>query len=248
MAQAGCWRCGGKLPTRSSRGSARVGTALAWFVGLGVVLAVAGAVLWYVALAPNVTLYVDNPGTEAISVTIDGAAALTVAPGTSGKVRCRSGQRHIEVTAGGRKLFDRVKNLQGGKSGKYLLNPGGAGRYVNWTAKYGAIGQPDFSSLRMLFQRDTPESRLAQYKDMARAVKVVPAGDWLQLSEDYILEKPPSTIQLGRGQMSASRIVLTRITPEQAALLLAAEQRVSVTEEELEQMYELVSAIERSGE
>jgi hypothetical protein len=242
--QAGCWRCGGRLPPRSSRAPVRVGAVLGGIIGLGALLALAVVIVWYVAFNPNVTLYVDNPGTEPMTVTIDGAAALTVAPGTYGTVKCRSGQRHIEVTAGGRKLFDQVKDLQGGKAGKYLLNPGGAARYAAWTAEYGKKIEFDSQRWLLQFQAETPEGRLKLYKKLAREVEVVMGSEWLQLDHDYILEKPPQAVTVVKGQPYSGRTVLTRISSEEANLLLGAPQCTFVTDEQLQQLALVVDRIQ----
>lgn len=82
------------------------------------------------------TVYFDNPGTQAITFSVDDdSASVTVQPGTAENMRLPRGDRHFALMANGQ-TYDRFDG-EVDMAGDHLVSPYGAGCYAVITAGYG---------------------------------------------------------------------------------------------------------------
>jgi hypothetical protein len=168
-----------------------------------------GAVIFYFFFWADAEIYVDNGGTESITVLVDGAEKLTVGPGQVDSFTCRAGSLHIIAKRGDRVVFDQTKAIEGRRSGrrKYLLNPEATHRYRTIRVQYG-MSFPNFQT----YSDDEDKARLT-----AGRLNLVPPTDWIDVEPDHVLEPAPKQVS---GKFSDSRKVLTRAPKADADYIL----------------------------
>jgi len=196
--------------------------------GVLVLLLLVGLFL-FLFLWPDVTIWVDNGGTETLTIHIDGEVKATVAAGTAAKISCRSGTRKIQVAAEGRTVYDHTRHVQ---SGKYLLNPAMTNRYHVWTAEYSQFGIPRFE---MYF-----DEKDRFHKEAARIVLVEPA-EWMTADYDHVLEAPPKQV---KTDGSLRRTVISRIAKADWEVIAAAKQNANPSDEDMRRLSEAVRRVE----
>jgi hypothetical protein len=229
---------GPRWQTRSGRVLWRIVLALA-VVSVGVVgLLSCGRDVW---------IYVDNGGSEPMTVTVDGKEEAIIAPGEFALIKCQPGEKQIEVRCGDKVLFDAVKDLQKsdtlGVSRRYLFNPDNRNRYLTYTVQYGT------SPLEGLFSEDEdqlPENRRsavrAAYQQMAAQVELLPPDSWFEVPNGaYVLTPAPEFVTT--SSYTEKRKVLTRVDPADYAFLAAAHEKKDPTEEDLGALDEVLERV-----
>jgi hypothetical protein len=175
-----------------------------------VAVAVVGGML-YLALGPNVDVYVDNGSAEPIAVFLDGAEKVVVSAGAVKSFSCTSGSHRFVARRGDTVVFDETKTVESrGKAGrgKYLLNPEATNRYRTLEVQYG-MSIPTFGTYR----DDEHKCRLH-----VEALGLIPAAPWIDVHPDYVLEKPPAEVE---GNLLASRTVVARVPRVDADVISA---------------------------
>jgi hypothetical protein len=212
------------------------GSSLLPWVKLGAVLSVfalaAVGVAAYLLLRPDCEIYVDNGGSEPITVSLDGSSEITVAKGQVEKIPCRAGSHHITVWRGGKVVFDETRELTKASRGKnkYILNPEKSNRYWQRTVQYG-IGIPNFS----FYIND-----LDRYHKIAAQVSLLTPGEFFEVSADHVLEPAPKTV---KGKFMDSRKVVARVSRSDYDLIAGAEKKQSVTSEEISRLERVVDRL-----
>jgi hypothetical protein len=209
------------------------------------VVAIVAAVL-YGVLRTDIWIYVDNGDTQPLEVTIDGSRRTTVAPGTFGLVKCRSGERHIQVRRGEAAVFDEVKQLKPGDKksvAKYLLNPGLTRRYRTRVVEYGITFQmPNLGLDQTLLGGEAWLK--SKYEELAKKPALLDAVPWQEISGcDYVLEKEPEEIE---GMIHEMRTVLGRVDKNDYAFLQEARQKRNPTAEDLDALVAVVNRVLQS--
>lgn len=185
---------------------------------LGVIAAISAVVgLYRTYVQSDVRIYVDNGASQPIEVRLDGKQALTVAAGTVGVIKCRHGEKRLEVTRAGATVFDHVVSLvapEYREPRKYVLDPEGAHRYWIRTVAYGA-SIPQFR---------TYYDEADRYRQLAGTINLVPAGKWMEAKHcEFVLDEPvPEKV---KGHFSDTRSVFSRMGREDYALISQAQNR-----------------------
>ncbi|MEK6262016.1 MAG: hypothetical protein AABP62_25740 [Planctomycetota bacterium] len=210
-------------------------------VGFGAYLQVASQYSW---------IYVDNGRAEPMVVTIDGKNPVEIPPGQCKQVVCDVGERVVKVTCGSEVIFQAMKDMQKsdhwGICRKFLLNPDQTHRYGVYTVHYGKS-----SFLRDQFKKLlTPDGQREQdlsleeaYRSLTGELKLQPDESWFEITKvDCVLTAPPESVTLPKHSSSAERDVLTRVSPEDYAVLANAKSNQEPTEEDF---VALATAVER---
>jgi hypothetical protein len=189
-------------PSADNKGIARLALVL---------VGVLGFVAYRYFSQSDAVIYVDNGGTEPVTVTVDGDEKPAVPPGQADSFPCRAGSIRIVATRGGQVVFDATKTIEprGKVRRKYLLNPEATNRYRNAEVFYG-----ESYASRAPHYRPNRDELLRAF---AEELSLVPPTDWVDVAPDDVLEAPPKSVQ---GNISATRRVLTRVAKEDADYVL----------------------------
>jgi hypothetical protein len=164
-----------------------------------------------VVFGPDVDVYVDNGGPDPIAVFLDGTEKIVVRPGKAASFSCRSGSHRILARRGDRVVFDETKTVESrgwAGRGKYLLNPEATNRYRTVEVQYG-MSIPSIGTYR----DDEDKCRLH-----VESLGLLPAGAWIDVHPDYVLEKPPEEVE---GKLLTSRKVVVRVPRPDADFISA---------------------------
>ncbi len=215
------------------------------------VLGVGGYAAYQRWFASNVRLYVDNTGAEPLTVRLDGEEKATVAPGTFVVLKCRDGNRRIQITRGGDTIFDETKELSKPKESepsKYLLNPDATGRYHTHSVQYGVAFMPwGLANLGPHVQRWLPlianeanpfpgmdEEAIKRdfYWACSEAdVKLVDPAVWQDISKfEIVFERAPKQI---KGELTGKQEVFARLPSADYDAFKAIRSNQKMTKQEL---------------
>jgi hypothetical protein len=195
----------------------------------------------------GVTIYVDNGGKEPMVVTVDDKEAATIAPGEFAKIDCQPGEKHFLVRCGQETLFDGIKDLKKpeklASNRRYFFNPDNRNRYRTYTVKYGS------SPLEGLiqFERGTPvgEHRRAirdACRELAAEAKLLPPDPWFEVLDGaHVLTKAPEYVSTKR--FTETRTVMTRVDPQDYALIIRARENKDPSEDDLKALIEVVDRV-----
>jgi hypothetical protein len=195
----------------------------------------------------GVTIYIDNGGKEPMVVTVDDKEAATIAPGEFGKIDCQPGEKHFLVRCGQETLFDGIKDLKKpeklASNRRYFFNPDNRNRYRTYTVKYGS------SPLEGLiqFERGTPagEQRRAirdACRELVAEAKLLPPDPWFEVPDDAsVLTKAPEYVSTKR--FTETRTVMTRVDPQDYALIVKARENKDPSEDDLKALIEVVDRV-----
>ncbi len=166
-------------------------------------------IVYFGFLRTDAVIYLDNGGTERITLLVNGAEKLAVSPGQVDSFSCRAGALHIIAKRGNRVVFDQMKTIAVELHGRrnYLLNPEATNRYRTIEVQYG-ISFPDFQA----YSDREDKARL-----VAEGLNLVPATDWIDVDPDHVLEPAPKEVV---GKFSSSRKVLKRVPKADADYIL----------------------------
>lgn len=184
-------------------------------------------------------LWVDNAGSKAIVVSVDGKEEATIEPDQFKMFKCEPGERRIRIQCGDKLLFDGTKDLQ--KSGSYMFNPDNRNRYVAFAVKYGSSpfeGMID----QVVKTADRPQQIKYAYQKALKEVTLLPSSPWFEINmAAYVLTSPPEFVTT-RG-MTERRTVLTRVDPKDYAFLEAAGKKTNPSENDLKALTEVVERV-----
>jgi len=219
---------------------------VAWRILMALAL-VSVAAVGLLSCGRDVWIYVDNGGSEPMTVTVDGKEEATIAPGEFALIKCQPGEKQIQVRCGDKVLFDGVKDLQKSDtlatSRRYLFNPDSRNRYLTYSVQYGT------SPLEGLFSEDEdelPENRhsavRAAYQQMAAQTELLPPDPWFEVPRGaYVLTPAPEFVTT--SSYTEKRTVLTRVDPKDYAFLAAAREKQDPTEEDLGALGEVLERV-----
>jgi hypothetical protein len=201
-------------------------------LGLAAVLALAGVgcgdgAIW---------VYIDNGGDEVMSVTVDGKEVAKLPPGKFTRIDLEPGEHRFQVRSGDNTLCDVTNNLQpsdkAGVTRRYFFNPDNRNRYIAYTVRYGksltkTMREMEKGSVRRVYQLVLDDTR------------ALPAKSWFEVPDGaYVLTSAPDHVMTRSG--GATRNVMTRVDPEDHALLEQLAKKVNPTEEDLEELLDVV--------
>src|SRR5262245_46310658 len=210
------------------------------------VAAAVGAYLLYDAVKTDVWIYVDNGGRQPLVVSIDRSERATVPAGSFLVVKCRSGERHVEVRRGGQTVFDEVKQLRKPdkkEPTRYLLNPEETNGYRTYEAEYGMsfknldAGIPRFPLLGG-FGDGGVKSR---YQELVNEPKLLDPGPWHEVGQcDFVLQREPQQVE---GLIYEKRTVLARVDKRDYDFLREARRKDEPTVEDLDALEKVVERV-----
>jgi hypothetical protein len=195
----------------------------------------------------GVWVYVDNGGDEPMVVTVDGHEEATVAPGQCEKIVCQPGERQLQIRCGANVLFEGAKNLPEsdsiGVSRRYLFNPDNRNRYRTYVVKYGSSPFEGLFKAREDSLSGTPQSQIhSVYKKLAAEPQLLPPDAWFEVPRGaYVLQDAPQVV-VTRGY-TERRTVLARVDPKDYAFIAAARENKNPSEDDLDDLAEVVERV-----
>jgi hypothetical protein len=233
---------------------------LALFVALLALIAY-GIRLYRESIKKDSWIYVDNVSSSPVEVLLDGQRQATVGPGKHEIVKCHSGSKHVQVLKGGESIYDQTHRLAEGSDHspcRYLLNPGGQGRYWHYQVLYGLhfgpgfSGLPDLSDLIRKAGEDPPfefDDVRSRTREVVGTTRLLEPKEWYDLQTelkvvDYVLERPPPTIQ---GLVTDTKYVLGRLDKADYDLIKRGQTNENPTKADLVELVRRCDAIFRKA-
>jgi hypothetical protein len=195
----------------------------------------------------DVWMYVDNGGKQRMDVWVDGKEVAKIPPGEVELVKCKPGEHDILVKCGERVVLECKKELPASDrfavTRKFVLDPHKETRYAIFKAEYGSNPFKGMFRAAVMGASKTPvdETRM-EYLDLLKQVEELPAETLVDAKyAQYMLTDPPDTVYTRSS--SEERTVLTRIDAADHAFLAGARLIKDPTEEEVEELAEVVERI-----
>ena len=194
-----------------------------------------------------VWMYVDNSGKQRMDVWVDGKEAAKIPPGKVEIVKCQPGEHEIVVKCGDETILEGKRELKASDRfavpRKVVLDPLKKNRYAVFKAEYGSNPFKGMFRSAVLSASKTPvdETRM-EYLDLLKQVEELPAETLVDAKyAEYMLTDPPDFVYTRSS--SEQKTVLARIDPADHAFLKGARLIDDPTEEEVEELAEVVERI-----
>ena len=216
-------------------------------VGLMMGLVCGGAGCGVLGPDGNVWVYIDNAGKKPMVVAVDGNEEVTIASGEFEKLTLPPGEKRFHIQCGDKVVFDGTKDLQTsehvGVGRRYLFNPDNRHRYVTYEVKYGS--SPVEGLVKSWLEgppEDRQSARRSAYKKIAAQVKLLPADPWFEVPGGAYVLTPPPEVVMTRGY-TERRTVMARVARKDFKFLESAAKNANPTEEDLDELEEVVERI-----
>jgi hypothetical protein len=196
----------------------------------------------------DVWVYIDNSGSQALEVSVDGQKAATIEPGDVAQLAYPPGEYQFVITAGGEQICDLMRKLEASdtfaKRRKYLFNPDKSNVYGSYEVKYGGSRLDGVMEASMLSYQKDPKIRAKYlYDKLLKEIDLVSTDAWNDISGvEYVLEPPPEMMMTRSG--SSRRVtVLDRFDRRDYDRLTEAAKNENPTEDDVDALDELIEEV-----
>jgi hypothetical protein len=208
-------------------------------------------------LIVRVWTWIDNGGSETITVSVDDKEVAVIDPGKFQKVQIEPGDHRIVVRCGDKVVFDKVKALSSrlDKSRRFLLNPDGNHRYLQYSAHYEVVkskgsfwNKEQGKKKKEDLEKDQQDMIRRAHQQLVNELHLMPGDTWFEFDKvDHVLTKPPWFTRASRSADETTRTALARVTSDEHALIRAALENQDPTEDDVIVLIQIVDRVMARG-